>query len=71
MTAPLVFTPLPLGEGPGVRGAGSKHVPADVPMHASFPHPNPSPRGRGALQPSFPQKRESTRFVEHAARQTR
>ena len=52
MTAALVFTPLPLGEGPGVRG-GVEACPgrcADAPMRASFPHPNPSPqRERGSI----------------------
>jgi len=40
-TIPLVSL-LPPGEGPGMRDAlGTARVPG-------FPHPNPSPRGRGA-----------------------
>lgn len=42
--AALAHTPLPLGEGPGVREAACGSV---------LPYPNPSPEGRGASWRSF------------------
>ena len=44
------FSPLPPGEGPGVRGRGGRNL-QPVRRFASLPHPKPSPEGRGDLPP--------------------